>query len=106
MKRFDHYRALGEYLQACRIKKGLTQKDVSEALGYSSAQFISNFERWRAVPPLSKLPKLIKILEMNSDTYIDLYMDGLYGELKEKLQPRKSKKTSGKYKTPAQHSTP
>ena len=45
----------GEYLKEKRVAADLTQKEVAEKIGYSSAQYISNFERGIALPPLSKL---------------------------------------------------
>ena len=39
------FQVLGDYLQSKRMKVGLSQGDVATKLGYSSPQFISNFER-------------------------------------------------------------
>ena len=41
------------------------------ALNYSSAQFISNFERGLALPPIKKLKKLIKIYDLKVGDIID-----------------------------------
>ena len=54
-----NYVALGQYLQDMRIRAEMTQREVSVKLGYSSAQFISNFERGISSPPLKKLKDLI-----------------------------------------------
>lgn len=59
------------YLQVARLNKALTQREVSVALNYSSAQFISNFERGLALPPLNKLKKLIKIYDLKVGDIID-----------------------------------
>lgn len=48
-------------LKEMREKAGLTQMQVAEALGYSSAQFISNWEAGKARPPLKTLPRLAKM---------------------------------------------
>lgn len=69
------YTVLGEYLQKMRTEAGLTQREVSLALGYSSAQFISNFERGIAVPPLNKLKVLIKMYNMPVDTVLNIILD-------------------------------
>lgn len=53
---------LGKYLQTCRISAGLTQEQVANALGYSSAQFISNVERDYANPPLAKIYKWVTLI--------------------------------------------
>jgi len=54
------YVELGAMLQKRRQKLGLTQKQIADALGYSSGQFLSNFERGIARPPLKKLKWLCK----------------------------------------------
>lgn len=55
------YEQVGIYLATLRLKAGFTQKFVSEALDYSSPQFISNFERGISLPPLKKLRTLVKL---------------------------------------------
>ncbi len=70
-----NYEALGEYLQNMRLKANLTQREVSLALGYSSAQFISNFERGIAVPPLKKLKVLVKMYNMPPDVVMEMILN-------------------------------
>jgi len=70
------FTALGAYLQELRIKKGLTQREVSLRLGYSSAQFISNFERGIAVPPRKKLWELKSIYGASTRRLIALVIEG------------------------------
>lgn len=68
------YLIVGEYLAAMRSKAGLTQRQVSLALNYSSAQFISNFERGIAVPPLKKLKKIVKLYGLDENKLTDLIL--------------------------------
>jgi transcriptional regulator with XRE-family HTH domain len=82
------YTALGEYLQTMRTKAGLTQREVSLALGYSSAQFISNFERGIAVPPLKKLKVLVKMYDMPVETIMDMILDAEREIMLNALKPR------------------
>jgi transcriptional regulator with XRE-family HTH domain len=49
-----------------RLKSGLTQDKVCRILGYSSPQFLSNFERGLCMMPLKKLKKLIEIYNMDN----------------------------------------
>ena len=72
---------LGQYLRECRIAAGKTQNDISEALNFSTAQFISNFERglcglpyehWEMVIKLCKADKE-KVRKICMDHYSDLY---------------------------------
>lgn len=69
------YTDLGAYLQKMRVETGLTQRDVSIALGYSSAQFISNFERGIALPPLKKLKILVKMYNMSVETVMEFILE-------------------------------
>jgi transcriptional regulator with XRE-family HTH domain len=57
-----------------REKAGLTQREVSEALGYSTPQFISNVERGRCRFPIQKLPKIKKLYRVTVDQMIDLIL--------------------------------
>jgi transcriptional regulator with XRE-family HTH domain len=88
------YTALGEYLQAMRTKAGLTQREVSLALGYSSAQFISNFERGIAVPPLKKLKVLVKMYDMPVETVMDMILEAEREIILNALKPRGSARAS------------
>jgi transcriptional regulator with XRE-family HTH domain len=53
------YTDFGSFLARKRNDAGLSQREVSLKLKYSSAQFISNFERGLALPPLKKLKTII-----------------------------------------------
>lgn len=44
-----------EKLKKLRIEAGLSQRDVANKLGYSTPQFISNWERGISRPPVSAL---------------------------------------------------
>lgn len=57
-----------------REKAGLTQREVSDALGYSTPQFISNVERGRCRFPIQKLPKIKKLYKVSADHMIDLIL--------------------------------
>lgn len=71
-----------------RLAKGLSQRDVSERLGYTSPQFISNFERGLCLLPLKKLRVLADLYEMDRQEVADLLLEAqrsiIYSELKVK----------------------
>lgn len=67
-----NYEKLGQYLAEGRQKAGLTQREVSLTLGYSSAQFISNFERGISSPPLAKLRELIQMYKLDHGKVIKM----------------------------------
>ena len=68
------FEVLGEFLQAKRIKSGLSQGDVATKLGYSSPQFISNFERGLCAPPLNKLKLLVNLYDLNGEELVRLML--------------------------------
>jgi transcriptional regulator with XRE-family HTH domain len=57
-----------------REKAGLTQRQVSDSLGYSTPQFISNVERGRCRFPVQKLPRIKKLYRLSTDQMIDLVL--------------------------------
>ena len=57
-----------------REKSGLTQREVSDALGYSTPQFIANVERGRCRFPVQKLPKIKKLYRLSTDQMINLIL--------------------------------
>jgi transcriptional regulator with XRE-family HTH domain len=63
---------VGVQLKKWRISANLSQKDVAMKLGYSSSQFVSNWERGHSLPPVEALAKLIKIFDIKPKQVIDL----------------------------------
>lgn len=61
MSKPDPRKELGAYLAHRRKAAGLTQGDVSKALEYMSAQFVSNWERGVSEPPDKALPTIAKL---------------------------------------------
>ncbi|MGE0528105.1 MAG: helix-turn-helix domain-containing protein [Bdellovibrionales bacterium] len=66
---------VGKFLREKRILAGLTQKQVSDHLGYSSSQFVSNWERGQCLPPPQKLKKLIKLLDISGEQLANMIFD-------------------------------
>jgi transcriptional regulator with XRE-family HTH domain len=64
-------RIVGRFLKAGRERSGLTQQDLAARLSYTSAQFISNWERGLSLPPLDVLPKIATILRLSPRELID-----------------------------------
>lgn len=74
------HKKLGTMLKDRRIKRGLSQKEVSDELGYSSSQFISNWERGLCSPPLEALGALTKLYNIRRSELID-FMVNSYRQL-------------------------
>lgn len=71
-----------EFLRAARRKAGLTQAQVSESIGYrSGGNFVSNWERAIALPPLDAAPLLCRILGIDRGAYYRAYRDQRIAEL-------------------------
>jgi len=62
----------GAFLKEKREEVGLSQSEVARGLGYSSPQFISNFERGLCSPPLPALKKMLEYYGMSKRELIDL----------------------------------
>lgn len=86
----SHFETLSKYLYEKRLAKEITQGNLARVLGYASPQFISNWERGLAKPPLSTLKKMIKILDLDVDELLTILMkieerrirEYIYGEIK------------------------
>lgn len=82
--------AMSEFLRNKRIAASLSQADVAKELGYSSPQFISNWERGLVLPPLATLPQLLKLYNLNRNEVIDLLLQHTRNEI-EQFLPNKKK---------------
>jgi transcriptional regulator with XRE-family HTH domain len=67
-------RVNGSQWKSLRERAGLTQRDVSDSLGYSTPQFISNVERGRCRFPVQKLPRIKKLYKLSNDQVIELFL--------------------------------
>lgn len=88
----DLFKVLGDFLQSKRVKAGLSQGDVATKLGYSSPQFISNFERGLCAPPLNKLKLLVQLYGLNGDEVLKLMLKEQEKHLRKALGLAKKKK--------------
>ncbi len=52
---------LGDYLKKRRLTLGITQKHIAQIMGYSTPQFISNWERGISSPPVDKLESVSNV---------------------------------------------
>lgn len=76
---------LGDFLKETRESSQMTQAEVSERLGYSSPQFISNIERGISVIPLKTLAKMVNLYRVNPETVVRIILDSQKKLLREKL---------------------
>lgn len=64
MKKFRSH-GIGKLLREKRMVQGISQKEISDRIGYSNSQFVSNWERGLADPPMDKMLDLVKILNIS-----------------------------------------
>lgn len=56
-----------------RIKSGKSQIDVSVKMKYASPQFVSNWERGVALPPVEDLKTLAKFIDVDANLLFEIY---------------------------------
>jgi transcriptional regulator with XRE-family HTH domain len=73
---------IGKIIKDKRKAKKLYQKDIAEALGYSSTQFIHLIESGDSRAPYEVLGKLCKILSIKQGDIVDIILDGFTKKFK------------------------
>jgi transcriptional regulator with XRE-family HTH domain len=80
---------LSNYLKKSRESVGLSQTFVSSKLGYSSPQFVSNWERGLSHPPVKSLKKIAKLYKLKNkdlfDVFVVSYLNEVETDLRKKL---------------------
>lgn len=66
---------LGCFLKDRRSSAGLSQADVAKKLGYTTSQFISNWERGLSTPPIEVLKILAEMYEVPPDQMFKAVLD-------------------------------
>lgn len=83
-----HTKILATFLKNKRQLSGMSQKDVSNRLGYSTAQFISNWERGVSSPPMNILKKLAEIYQVSLEEFYDVLLQATIEEAKVDLHKK------------------
>jgi len=65
---------LRETLKTKRLEAKMSQSDLGVKLGYSSGQFVSNWEREVSYPPMDKLAMMTKLFKLNKTDTFNLYI--------------------------------
>lgn len=66
--------AFKDYLKNKRIERELSQKEVSDKLGYTTPQFISNWERGLSAPPIDVFKKIASLYQISSEEMFDIFL--------------------------------
>jgi len=65
----------GQKLRQLRIKKGLTQQQLAEKLGYKTNSYISDVESGHFIPSREKLKKIAKALDVPFKVLEDMLLE-------------------------------
>ena len=84
MKR-SHARSLGPILRKRRIALKITQPTIAQALGYSSSQFVSQWEHGKCEIPPGKLPAIAEVLGLSLKDLVKKGIDSYAKEFKEEV---------------------
>lgn len=76
---------LAKFLKDKRIEAGISQGTVAKKLGYTSPQFISNWERGLSRPPVTTLRKIAQIYNISPNEMFDVILKTTIGEVTAEL---------------------
>jgi len=79
---------LAEFLKEKRVYSGLSQMDVAKKLGYTSAQFVSNWERGLSSPPIHTLRKLSELYQIPPDVLFDITLKTMITQVTTELRKK------------------
>ena len=80
--------SLAVFLKDKRIVAGLSQKDVALKLGYSTSQFISNWERGISQPPLATLRKIAELYKVSADEMFNVLLKSTISQVEIDLKKK------------------
>ena len=78
-------------LKTFRTNAGLSQKQVSETLGYGTPQFISNWERGISFPPVNAITRLAKLFKVDADFLFEELLETILKKEEIKLRKQYSR---------------
>lgn len=69
-----------------RINAGLSQRDVSDTMGWLTPQYVINFERGLSTPPIGCLKRLAKMYKVDAEDLLKVIVDIKVKETTDKLE--------------------
>ena len=79
---------LAQFLKEKRSQSGLSQKDVASKLGYSTSQFISNWERGISQPPIHTLRTLALMYNIAAEQMFNVLLENTMVQVQEDLKKK------------------
>jgi transcriptional regulator with XRE-family HTH domain len=90
---------LAQFLKEKRTQSGLSQKDVATKLGYSTSQFISNWERGVSQPPINTLRTLATMYKIGAEQMFNVLLEEtmlqVQADLKKKFYSESTSESQG-----------
>ena len=77
----ERFQDVGNFLKIKREKAHFSQGLLAQTLGYSSPQYVSNWERGLCSPPFEMLPKICHVLKISKSEIINVILDQTEREL-------------------------
>ena len=90
---------LAQFLKEKRTQSGLSQKDVATKLGYSTSQFISNWERGISQPPINILRTLASMYKVAAEQMFNVLLEETMVQVRTDLK----RKFYTEEETPSEH---
>ncbi len=88
--------SLSQFLKKKREECGLSQLEVARCLGYSSPQFVSNWERGIVAPPIDTIAVLIDLYKIQPSHVIQKIVEDTRDYLDGHLSTSKKRKATAK----------
>lgn len=77
---------LPTYLKIARENMKLTQKQVASQLGFTSGQFVNNWEGGKSKPPINLLKKISKLYHIDATDIFNYILNDEMNQLQTKLR--------------------
>ena len=78
----------GKFLKDKRENMGLSQAAIAEKMGYTTPQFVSNWERGLAMPPMKTLKKLAEMYKIPQQELFDILLQATVHQVKVNLHKK------------------
>lgn len=79
---------LASFLRTHREQSGISQAEVAKKLGYSTPQFISNWERGLSAPPFNAFKKLATIYKVDADELFQVLLETKLDEVAKDMRDK------------------
>jgi len=67
--------SFGSYLKTARESRNITQSELAKKLGYTTSQFISNWERGLCDPPFDAIPEISHFLGLSKRDIVNVILE-------------------------------